>query len=248
MVPYRLIEFDTLSSTQAYALENLDELPDGAVVWARTQTAGRGRLNRSWRSDVPDNIYASIVLKPSLRSGAPLPLANLTQYLSVVLCQVLDAMGISATIKWPNDVQVGGKKIAGILAELRCAGQTIPSVILGIGVNVNLDSTALDNIGQPATALNQILGRDIDNQVVLHRLLDAFFKGYPGFLDLGFAGLRSAYLQRCSFLGHELSVRQPSGFLRGIATTVNDQGALVLWLDDGSYHQVLAGDTLVCGG
>jgi len=248
MVPYRLCEFDVLPSTNAYALENLEALTDGTVVWARVQTAGRGRLNRTWLSDVPGNVYASLVLKPSWRREPPLPLANLTQYLSLVLCQTLDEYGAFATIKWPNDVQVAGKKIAGILAELRFARPEVPQVVLGVGVNLNLEAATLEHIDQPATALNQIRGHQVDDRVFLDRLLTAFFAGYRPFLEQGFAGLRSAFLERCLFLGQSLTVQQPTGNLRGLATTVNHQGALELRSDDGTRHVVLAGDTSSADG
>lgn len=247
MTPYRLHEFDVLPSTNAYALEHLNSLAEGAVVWARVQTAGRGRLRRRWLSDVPGNLCLSLVLKPSWRSEPLLPLASLTQFLSLVLCQTLDIDGVAATIKWPNDVQVGGKKIAGILAEFRFPQASTPAVVLGLGVNLNLAAAFLDRIDQPATALNLLLRRPVDSQAFLHRLLDAFFAGYQSFLDQGFSSVRNAYLQRCTFLGQELTVHQPNGILQGIAIAVNAQGALEVRANDGTSHTVLAGDLAVPG-
>ena len=118
---YKQKFFKQLNSTNVYAKQNLSELEDRTVIFAEQQTDGHGRFDRVWISDKVGNLYASIVLKPK-NFSADLPLANLTQYLSVVLSELLEEYGVVADIKWPNDVLVGGKKISGILAETSFCG------------------------------------------------------------------------------------------------------------------------------
>ena len=103
-------------STNKYAKEHIEELEDKTVVYTYNQTSGRGRLNRKWSYGGKDNIYASIVLKPSCEMKDVY--SNLTQYLSVVLAQTFEEYGVIPKIKWPNDIRINGKKISGILAEV----------------------------------------------------------------------------------------------------------------------------------
>ena len=114
-----LLYLDTVDSTNKYAKENLDVLADKTIIYASVQTAGRGRLQRKWNFNLGDNIYASIVLKPSKELKEIY--SNLTQYLSLVLAETIEEYinpyNIYPKIKWPNDVRINGKKISGILAE-----------------------------------------------------------------------------------------------------------------------------------
>ena len=113
---YRVSEFAELDSTNRYACGRLRELADGDVIQAGIQTAGRGRWERKWISDVPGNLCLSLVLKP-VGPPAELPLAGLSQLLALSVCRVLETYGVPPALKWPNDIQVAGRKIAGILAE-----------------------------------------------------------------------------------------------------------------------------------
>ena len=110
-----LLYLKEIDSTNKYAKENLVHIKDRTVIYAGTQTAGRGRLNRKWASNEGDNLYATIVLKPS--DEIKEVYSNLTQYLSVILAEVLEEYNVVPKIKWPNDVRINGKKISGILAE-----------------------------------------------------------------------------------------------------------------------------------
>ena len=134
MARYRVIEFAELDSTNRHARANLHDLADGDVIQATVQTDGHGRLRRRWISHVPGNLCVSIILKPTNARPADLPLANLSQLLSVCVCRALDTRGAAATLKWPNDVLVGGSKIAGLLAEtvVRGAGEFM-GMVLGLG-------------------------------------------------------------------------------------------------------------------
>ena len=148
MTRYRVNEFAKLDSTNLHALANIHDLSDGDVIQALVQTDGHGRLNRRWLSDVPGNLCVSLVLKPSQASPADLPLANISQLLALSVCRALDARGARATLKWPNDVLVGGNKIAGLLAETVTRFGSV-GLVLGLGVNLNLDPEAIDQSTSP---------------------------------------------------------------------------------------------------
>jgi BirA family biotin operon repressor/biotin-[acetyl-CoA-carboxylase] ligase len=246
MPRYRVIEFAELDSTNRYACASLRELADGDVIHAAVQTAGRGRWERKWISDIPGNLCLSLVLKPA---GAPasLPLAGLSQLLAVSACRVLEAHGVQPTLKWPNDIQVNGRKIAGLLAETVVEGSTFLGLVLGIGVNLNLTKVQVALIDQPATALNLCVNRAIGVNEFCDALLAEFFSRYDAFLTAGFPLIRSEYLQRCTFLGREIEVRSPQSSLRGIARDVSEDGELALLTLDGQIHHLALGEIVLRG-
>ena len=137
---------EEIDSTNRYAKEGVNDIKDMTVVYTYKQTDGRGRLQRKWSYAGEDNIYASIVLKPS---GVMKDVySNLTQLLCVVLAKVFEGYGIEPKIKWPNDIRVNEKKISGILAEA-VTSQTgvLNGIVLGFGVNLNVQKEFLDILG-----------------------------------------------------------------------------------------------------
>ncbi len=242
VTPWRLITFAELDSTNRYARLHLRELQHGDVIHAEVQTSGRGRLNRSWLSHVPGNLCLSLVIKPETSAVSGLPLVNLSQLLALVTCRALDAFKVDASLKWPNDIQIGGRKVAGILAETVTQGADFLGLVLGIGVNVNLEAQSLDSIDQPATAVNQVLGHPVDPARVRDTLLHGFFGQYATFMTQGFRATRDEFLSRCNFLGKPIEVSTTSGLLHGTAADVDGQGALVLEQMDGSKRIVEIGE------
>lgn len=243
MSRYRVIEFAELDSTNRFACGRLRELADGDVIQAGIQTAGRGRWERRWMSDVPGNLCLSLVLKPA-GSPAALPLASLSQLLALSACRVLESYGVEPALKWPNDVQVGGRKIAGILAETVVTGSEFLGLVLGIGVNLNLDATVIATVDQPATALNLELGRYVSVLTFRDALLETFFARYRDFLQAQFPLIRTEYRQRCPFLGRAITVRSPQQWVQGIARDISPTGELELELSDGRQQQVGVGEII----
>ena len=164
-----ILYFPKLHSTNTYAMENLASLPDKQVIVAGKQTDGRGRFDRKWISDKEGNVYLSIVLKN-------LPLTNLTLLMAESVCKVLEGYGIKSTIKEPNDVMVDGKKIAGILSQSSTRGIILNGMVIGVGVNLNLNESDIEKIDQPATSLNLLTGKPIGRDVFIEKLLHEFFK------------------------------------------------------------------------
>jgi BirA family biotin operon repressor/biotin-[acetyl-CoA-carboxylase] ligase len=239
------IRLEETDSTNGYALRNIHELKDRQVIVAEKQFSGRGRLGRKWVSDVKDNVYMSIVLKPCTVFNKEVPLKNITQYASVVLCRVLENYGIDPEIKWPNDVLVNEKKIAGILSEVSSHGESLKGFVLGIGVNLNLTSAQLAAIDQPATALNILIDRPVDKNSFIELFEEEFFKRYDAFLERGFMFIKAEYVKKSSFLGRDIQINLINSTNRGIAKSINDDGSLQMIKDNMEENTVTVGD-LVC--
>jgi len=237
MESFKAIFFEELDSTNRFAMTNIADLEDKTVIFAAKQTDGYGRFKRKWVSDNANNLYCSIVLKPSQRS----PVANLTQYMSVIICEALETYGVNAEIKWPNDVLVNNKKIAGILSEASVRGKTLKGLVLGVGVNLNFSSYDLEKIDQPATALNLEIDKLIDVREFSDKLIEAFFKEYGSFMESGFEYIKHRYISRCSFLGKEISVKNFDTQQSGIASAINDDGTLLLETAN-KYQTIRIGD------
>lgn len=244
MEKFKIVYFNEIDSTNAYAMKNIADLPDKTVVSAKIQTGGYGRFKRVWNSQKADNLYISIVLKPSQKFDSSLPLANLTQYLSVILCETLEKYDVEAEIKWPNDVLVSGKKIAGILSEASLRGDSLNGVVLGVGINLNRSKSDMSKIDQPATALNLETSLSVDKDKFLNSLLASFFEGYEEFLKSGFEFIKSRYISRCSFIGRDILVKNRDSTRNGRAKAINDDGSLLLE-NKNEQFTVIIGD-IIC--
>jgi len=238
-----IIRLETVESTNSYAKINIDKLADKTVVFAEHQTSGRGRLNRSWVNLGDGNLFMSIILKPSNTFNEVYP--NITQYLSVVLCQVFESFGLNPQIKWPNDVLIDGKKIAGILCETVMQGASFKGLVLGVGVNLNAKQSDIDAIPDKiATALNIEIGQKIALQDFMNKLLNEFFENYDEFLKNGFLYIKDEYIKRNCFLNKELNVQIFNNVENGFAESITDGGELVLLKNDNKELVLTIGDIL----
>lgn len=223
-----IIRLEEVDSTNLYAKKNLSGFDDKTVIVADCQTLGHGRFNRKWVDLGKDNIYMSVILKPDEQYSNNFP--NITQLLSVIICQTLEDYNVKAQIKWPNDVLVNNKKIAGILCESVVQGNKFKGIILGAGINLNSNQKDLSLISdKEATALNLELSCDkISKEEFLQDLLKKFFIIYDSFLKNGFSLIYDEYVKRTCFLGKEISVRVFEENKSGIAKLINKSGELVL--------------------
>lgn len=237
-----LFYIEEVDSTNKYAKEHIQDLSDKTVVYTFNQTSGRGRLDRKWTYLGKDNIYASIVLKPS--EDMREVYSNLTQYLCVVLAQTFEEYGVEPKIKWPNDIQINSKKISGILAEGVIEKGKLEGLVLGFGINLNTKKELLDKINQPATSLNIETGEDIDKEIFLKKLLAKFCLMYDKFIETGFLLIKEEYLKRAGFLNKEVSVKVFDRTVSGIAKDITDNGALRLIDKQNKEHILLIGDIL----
>lgn len=232
----KVIQLEEVDSTNCYGKKHIDEFEDKTAIITKKQTSGRGRLNRSWVDLGEENLFLSIILKPSETFNEIYP--NLTQYLSVTLCKVIESYGIQTQIKWPNDVLIDGKKIAGILSETVMQGQKLKGIVLGVGVNLNSNQEKINAIpNKIATSLNIETQKAIDLKEFLNKLLTEFFEHYDKFLQSGFLQIKDDYIKRNCFLGKELKVQVFNHMESGLAKAVNDLGELVL--EDNNKREIV---------
>ena len=223
----KVIQLEEVDSTNSYGKKHIDKFEDKTAIITKKQTSGRGRLNRSWVDLGEENLFLSIILKPSETFNEIYP--NLTQYLSVTLCKIIESYGVQTQIKWPNDVLIDGKKIAGILSETVMQGQKLKGIVLGVGVNLNSNHEKINAIpNKIATSLNIETQKAIDLKEFLNKLLTEFFEHYDEFLQSGFLQIKDDYIKRNCFLGKELKVQVFNHMESGLAKAVNDLGELVL--------------------
>jgi BirA family biotin operon repressor/biotin-[acetyl-CoA-carboxylase] ligase len=230
-----------VDSTNSYALRNLDVLRDREVIIADIQTGGHGRFSRKWLSNVPDNLYMSIVLKPSGKTDT---LTGLTLYMSTVICELLEEYGVKSSLKWPNDVLVQGEKIAGILGETKYQKNTLKGYVLGTGINLNMTVEECAKIDQPATSLNLHTGKRVNRDDFTDRLLKGFFSSYRNYLSTGFSLVRDAYLQRCAIIGRKIIISTQDQQYSTTAKSLTADGEMIIEKDDGKEMIVRAGEII----
>jgi BirA family biotin operon repressor/biotin-[acetyl-CoA-carboxylase] ligase len=260
--PWRRLEVRAeTGSTNADAAEAARQgEPEGLVVVAERQTAGRGRLGRSWQSPSRAGIAMSVLLRPGEPDpdrGWPAVPANRYGWLpllaGVALASAVARLTeLSAVLKWPNDLLIDGAKCAGILAEGvpgPVPGQP-PAIVLGLGLNVTLraDELPVNPTGLPATSLRLAGATDTDRDPLLRAVLRAIASWYGRWRaaagDAEACGLREAYLHHCVTVGRQVRVLLPAGDeLVGTATTVDPEGRLMVTAD-GVQHRIAAGDVL----
>jgi BirA family transcriptional regulator, biotin operon repressor / biotin---[acetyl-CoA-carboxylase] ligase len=232
---------DEVGSTNTYVRDQARRgAPDGLVVVADHQTAGRGRLDRRWESPPGANLLASVLLRPDC-SGTDVHLCTGAVALAGAdACRAV--AGVDPVLKWPNDLLVGGSKLAGILAETEFAGLSVTAVVVGIGINVawpgpeGAGGTCLDQVGAPA--------QPVDRRVLLDRVLEAL-AARRAFLDdaAGRRVVADEVRRRCATLGRTVRVILPGEELTGLATAIDDAGRLVVETAAGP-RPVSAGDVV----
>jgi BirA family biotin operon repressor/biotin-[acetyl-CoA-carboxylase] ligase len=238
---YRLAAHQTIDSTNAEAARLArDGAPDGTVVWAKRQTAGRGRHGRRWESP-GGNLYCSLLLRPD---ALPAEAAQLTFVATLALGQALDGVrpaGSNLAFKWPNDVLLDGRKVAGILLESSGSrdGQ-VDWLVVGCGLNVRYFPQ--DVSGYPATSLCAAGVAAPEIGELLAAFVRAFALWRVRWQGEGLGPVRDAWLARAVRVGGDITVRLPGDDLRGRFMGLDASGALLLDLPDGSRRTVTAGD------
>lgn len=234
--------FTHLDSTNSKAYELATQgAEEGEIVVAESQEKGRGRLGRSWFSPPHLNLYLSVILRPQLPPHqAPL----ITLMAAVATAEAIERYsGIRPMIKWPNDLLLGGRKVAGLLNEIRSEADRIHFVILGIGVNLNVDKKVFPKeIRSLATSLKQEMGQTISRKDFLSSLLLLLEEWYSLFLREGGEVVLKAWRSWAQIRGKSVVVRSFGETLRGIAIDIDSEGALLLKTEDGKTRRVVAGD------
>lgn len=214
---------------------------EGLVVLAEEQSAGRGRLGRSWRSPAGVNLYASLVLRPQVPLNQA---AQLTFLSAVAVARAVEQIsGLQVQLKWPNDVLLQGRKLAGLLNELSAETEGIHHLIVGIGVNLNMTADQFPaDLRYPATSLLLATGRPVDRVHFAQLLFQELEQLYLLLQRSGFTPLRLAWEALSDLTGRSVQVDCGSEILYGTVAGLAEDGALLLRTATGDVHPLYAGD------
>lgn len=236
-----LHHFQKIDSTNNWAKQNISAFDSSkmTLVSAIEQTAGRGRFNRTWQSPPHQNIYATFcfsVLKPSFN------LSNISLITSVSITQVLSALGFSVSLKWPNDVLIGGKKVGGILCETQTLNNRL-WWLLGMGININMPATLLNQIDQPATSLFLESSESQDLELIFTLLKAQVMSNINLFLENGFDPFLETYKKLiCYNPRQRLSCLDGLEYVEGKFHSIDTDGSLLLLLDNNRLKKIFSGE------
>jgi len=212
---------------------------EGLAVIAKKQTKGRGRLGRNWHTFSDESLAISILLRPEL---PPERVAQLTLVAGVACHRALSDFGTDIKLKWPNDLLHDGKKLAGILTEMRSEPGHVQAVVTGIGINVRTPAGGWpDDIRQPVTDLSSVAGKTVSRLDVAIQLLESLEAVYGDFLEHGFAETRKRWWQAHAASGKPVQVHDGNRLITGIADALDMDGALLLRTGHG-IERIIAGD------
>lgn len=218
-----------------------DGLPEGMVVFAESQTKGRGRMGRTWHSPARSGLWFSVLLRPSLR---PTAATQLTVISAVAVARAIEReTGLRPEIKWPNDILFGARKAAGILLELGAELDRIRHATLGIGIDVNLDLASFPaDVREVATSLSHEAQRPIDRPGLATAVLRELDHLYQRLGSGDFSEIGDEWMRRCSTLGRRVSIRIGDRRITGRAEALDDEGALLVRTDHGTVERIIGGD------
>ena len=236
----KIIYEDTVSSTMDVAFRlALEKTAEGTVVCAESQTKGRGRLGRSWTSVKGKGIYMSIVLRPKL---SPLEVAKLTLLGAVVVSEALKkSTGLQPLIKWPNDLLVKGRKLAGILTEMSADTDRVKFIVIGIGLNVN---SSLNSLPPGSTSLKEETKEEHSRIKILQEILREMERWYLGIEEKGFKDVIQRWKELSVTLDQWVRVADAGGFVEGLAVDLDRDGGLLIRKDSGVVVKKMAGDVI----
>jgi BirA family transcriptional regulator, biotin operon repressor / biotin---[acetyl-CoA-carboxylase] ligase len=231
----------TTSTNDVIEMLARDGVKEGAVVFAESQTKGRGRLGRKWMSPTHKGLWFSILLRPKLR---PQESTQLTVASATALRRAIKTVtGLSAEIKWPNDLLIGGKKVVGILTEMSAEVDRVRHVILGIGVDVNQNAVEFPvELRKIATSLKIEAGKEISRAELATEIVRELDFDYARICGGRFPAVADEWEAGCATIGKNVSVQMGARQIRGRAEALDDDGALLVRTEHGRLERVIGGD------
>jgi biotin-[acetyl-CoA-carboxylase] ligase BirA-like protein len=213
---------------------------EGTVIVAGIQTGGKGRFGRKWASP-KGGLWFSTILRPKLH---PREIPKLTIVSSLAVAKTISQLfNLKPEVKWPNDVLINAKKVCGILSEANTRGGTINFVVVGVGLNANIELNSLPKqVRENATSLKQELNRNIECEQLLCVLLEKIEHYYVMLINREFNSVLEEWKSLCGFLGSYVEVTSWEKKIEGWAIDVDETGALILRLQDGTLKRILSGD------
>ena len=237
--------FNDTESTNLTAEKLAEEgAPEGTLVVAEYQTRGKGRIGRSWFSPRGEGIYASLILRPEI---FPTEAPKLTLMASVAIAEAIRAFApVDASIKWPNDILIGGKKVCGILTEMRAEMDRIYYVVIGVGINVNTPYESLPrDIRHTATSLSIETGRSFSRTELLRKCLESFEKNYEIFKKRGFDPVKKRWEHLTKMIGEEIRVDMVGVTHTGVCQGISKDGFLIMKDHEGGLRKIISGDVSI---
>ncbi len=237
-----IVVYDEVESTNTIAYELLKEgYPTGTVVIADRQTKGKGRLGRSWISPAGKNIYMSFALRPNITPKY----ATLITLTSVVACTTAlrRYSEIPVLIKWPNDMLIDHKKIGGILTEMKIEGEKIKAAVVGIGLNINMTENDIpEEIKEIATSLRLCKGEEFSRALLIAEIIKEFDKWYQLLEKKNRKTIIDRWMALSGTIGKQVKIILSDRELVGLAEAIDEEGRLIVKLQDGKYEKISAGD------
>jgi BirA family biotin operon repressor/biotin-[acetyl-CoA-carboxylase] ligase len=218
-----------------------DGMAEGMVVFAEAQTHGRGRLGRKWIAPARKGLWFSVLLRPDIapQTATQLNIAAATALARAIAMET----GVIPEIKWPNDILIGGRKVVGILTELSAELDHVKEVILGIGVNVNLEANEFPpELRKLATSLKIETGQAVDRPALAVAILRELDADYDRISRGQFDSLADEWQERCTTIGHHIAIRVGERVVRGRAESLDGEGALLLRTQHGHLERIIGGD------
>jgi BirA family biotin operon repressor/biotin-[acetyl-CoA-carboxylase] ligase len=237
-----IVHFSETDSTNSRAKELAGrETPEGTIVLAERQTVGRGRRGRSWFSPDGSGLYLSLVLRPKV---VPAEAPKMTLMTAVAVCDVLiPYLPSLPRVKWPNDILVGGRKIAGILTEISTEPDAIDYVVVGLGLNVNVPARQFPKeIRDKATSILVETGKVHSRAAILRSFLEHFERIYALFREGRFRLILDRWKAFAGTTGQRARVDQIGRVLTGEIQDVDENGSLLLRDEKGNLHRIVSGD------
>lgn len=232
---------ETTSTNDVVEKLSRDSVKEGVVVFAESQTKGRGRLGRRWMSSSRKGLWFSILLRPSMR---PAEATQITIAAATALFRAIRAQtGIKPEIKWPNDILIKGRKVVGILTELTAEVDRVKHLILGVGINVNhIASDFSEDLRSTASSLRMETGQKQNRAEVAIRILREFDRDYALICDGEFEAVAAEWEENCTTIGRQISVQTGGRVIEGTAESLDREGALILRTQYGQVERIVGGD------
>jgi BirA family biotin operon repressor/biotin-[acetyl-CoA-carboxylase] ligase len=223
--------FQSIPTTQSIAHQWAKQgAKEGSIVIAEEQTAGKGRLGNRWLSPLYQGIWMSIILRPPIQINEASQMTILSSL--AVSRAIASATSLPVQIKWPNDLLIRGKKVCGILTEIRGKHDRVDYAVVGVGINVNLSNDS-GSIEKPFTSLAAEWGKPIDRTRLLATILKVWERWYQRYRQEGFQVIKQNWELHVKLMGKTITARTPNGKMIGIVQGINQQGALLLKTEQG---------------
>ncbi|MBF0384799.1 MAG: biotin--[acetyl-CoA-carboxylase] ligase [Candidatus Omnitrophica bacterium] len=235
-----ILYYDTVETTMDIAFKHgLNGVLEGTIVCAESQTRGKGRMGRKWASPKGKGIYCSVILRPQLSVNET---SKLTIMAAVAVCEALNSIPkVASRIKWPNDILIQDRKVAGILTELNAEMDRVHFVVFGLGVNVN---SQISSLPKNAVSIKAVTGRELSRVFVLQEILRSIETRYFEAKKKGFSIVFARFKELCVTLGKRVRLVNLSDTVEGTAVDIDELGRLTIRLDNGTIVYKSSGDVV----